>query len=54
MAGRKLKTMSPSTGDENFQKKLLQDFKSFCSNEDNRLVTFWNNSWEAKEKSQVK
>ncbi|KAK9687602.1 Vacuolar membrane-associated protein Iml1 [Popillia japonica] len=34
--------------DTNFQLKLLKDFREFCSNVDNRLKIFWNESWELK------
>ena len=35
---------------EIFQLKMLRDFKDFCSNADNRLVNFWDECWEVKEK----
>lgn len=35
--------------DTNFQLKLLKDFREFCSNSEDRLRTFWQESWEAKE-----
>ncbi|KAI4460798.1 dep domain containing protein 5 [Holotrichia oblita] len=34
--------------DTSFQLKLLKDFREFCSNVDNRLKIFWNESWEIK------
>lgn len=36
---------------ELFQMRMLQDFKDFCSNQNDRLVNFWENCWMAKEKS---
>ena len=36
-----------NTGDENFQDKMLADFRAFCSNTDNRLLDYWE-SCEAK------
>ncbi|CAH0554753.1 unnamed protein product [Brassicogethes aeneus] len=35
--------------DNNFQTKLLKDFREFCANLDNRLKNFWEECWEAKE-----
>lgn len=29
--------------------KVLRDFKQFCANHDDRLKTYWDNSWELKE-----
>lgn len=37
--------------DNNFQLKLLKDFREFCKNCDNRLKNFWNECWEAKDAS---
>ncbi|XP_063975968.1 GATOR complex protein Iml1 isoform X1 [Diachasmimorpha longicaudata] len=54
MISRKWKSLSPSTGDELFHKKIIQDFKHFCSNEDNRLSLFWESCWEMKEKTCTK
>jgi hypothetical protein len=31
------------TGDENSMRKIMQDFRAFCSNKDNRLSQFWEN-----------
>ncbi|XP_053383864.1 GATOR complex protein Iml1-like [Mercenaria mercenaria] len=33
---------SSNTGDEHFQDRMLSDFRAFCSNEEDRLQTFWN------------
>ncbi|XP_076389057.1 GATOR complex protein Iml1 isoform X7 [Megachile rotundata] len=54
MVSRKWKSSSTLAGDELFQKKLIQDFRHFCSNGDNRLVQFWESCWEVKEKSCMK
>ncbi|XP_012252064.2 GATOR complex protein Iml1 isoform X6 [Athalia rosae] len=52
MIGRKWKSSSSSaTGDELFQKKIIQDFRNFCSNHDNRLRQYWESCWELKEKT---
>ncbi|XP_016844784.1 GATOR complex protein Iml1 isoform X2 [Nasonia vitripennis] len=50
MLSRKWKYPTTSTGDELFQKKIIQDFRHFCSNGDNRLKRFWESCWELKEK----
>ncbi|EFN67807.1 DEP domain-containing protein 5 [Camponotus floridanus] len=54
MVSRKWKSLSTSTGDELFQKKIIQDFRHFCSNGDNRLKQFWESCWELKEKTCTK
>ncbi|XP_076544250.1 GATOR complex protein Iml1 isoform X8 [Osmia lignaria lignaria] len=54
MVSRKWKSSSTLAGDELFQKKLIQDFRHFCSNGDNRLRQFWESCWEIKEKSCTK
>ncbi|XP_076220694.1 GATOR complex protein Iml1 isoform X2 [Nomia melanderi] len=51
MVSRKWKLSYTLAGDELFQKKLIQDFRHFCSNGDNRLKYFWECCWEIKEKS---
>ena len=30
-----------ATGDEAFMRRIMADFKSFCENDNNRLVDFW-------------
>uniref|UniRef100_A0A1Y1KCF9 DEP domain-containing protein n=3 Tax=Photinus pyralis TaxID=7054 RepID=A0A1Y1KCF9_PHOPY len=35
--------------DTNFQIRLLKDFREFCENKSDRLQSFWEESWEAKE-----
>ncbi|XP_066226527.1 GATOR1 complex protein DEPDC5 isoform X4 [Saccopteryx leptura] len=37
---------SSATGDEKFADRLLKDFMDFCTNRDNRLVTFWTSCLE--------
>lgn len=37
----KFKSSNPATGDEQFQNKLLEDFRYFCCNKDGRLLNFW-------------
>ncbi|GCC39998.1 hypothetical protein chiPu_0023456 [Chiloscyllium punctatum] len=37
---------SSATGDEKFADRLLKDFSDFCSNKDNRLVSFWESCLE--------
>ncbi|KAL0108782.1 hypothetical protein PUN28_014128 [Cardiocondyla obscurior] len=54
MVSRKWKSLSFSAGDEFFQKKIIQDFRYFCSNGDNRLKEFWESCWELKEKTCTK
>jgi len=54
MVSRKWKSLSLSAGDEFFQKKIIQDFRYFCSNGDNRLKEFWESCWELKEKTCTK
>lgn len=39
---------------EIFQLRMLRDFKDFCSNQDNRLVNFWDECWELKLKASIK
>ncbi|XP_014474175.1 PREDICTED: DEP domain-containing protein 5 isoform X4 [Dinoponera quadriceps] len=54
MVSRKWKSPSTPAGDELFQKKIIQDFRHFCSNGDNRLKQFWESCWELKEKTCTK
>lgn len=42
-------TNSPDA--ELFQLRMLQDFRDFCANRDDRLVRFWENSWATKERA---
>ncbi|EEB16663.1 DEP domain-containing protein, putative [Pediculus humanus corporis] len=51
MVSRRWKCSStPATGDEVFQNKILEDFRQFCSNQDNRLKSFWDESYEKFQK----
>lgn len=43
MVSRRWKWSNPATGDEEFQDKLLEDFRQFCSNKDERLLNLWKN-----------
>ncbi|XP_055702143.1 GATOR complex protein Iml1 isoform X7 [Phlebotomus papatasi] len=38
---------------EIMQLRILRDFKSFCSNQDQRLIAFWDHCWELKEKASI-
>lgn len=38
-----------STENELFQLHLLNDFKEFCANQNDRLLNFWDECWAAKE-----
>ncbi|CAF1121552.1 unnamed protein product [Didymodactylos carnosus] len=42
--GRRWRTIN--TGDERYQDKMLADFRSFCRNDDNRMVLFWDEAYE--------
>jgi hypothetical protein len=39
--------------DELFQLRMLKNFKDFCSNTDGRLLRFWDESWQEKEKLSI-
>ncbi|XP_005093712.1 GATOR complex protein Iml1 isoform X2 [Aplysia californica] len=41
MSSRRWRTSN--TGDEKFQDTMLADFRKFCSNDENRLTSFWEN-----------
>ncbi|GAB0089616.1 GATOR complex protein Iml1 [Sergentomyia squamirostris] len=43
--------ISNSPDGEIIQLRMLRDFKSFCSNHDQRLIEFWDHCWELKEKA---
>ncbi|XP_055688137.1 GATOR complex protein Iml1 isoform X3 [Lutzomyia longipalpis] len=36
---------------EIIQLRMLRDFKNFCTNQDQRLIAFWDHCWELKEKA---
>lgn len=42
---------TPAVGDENFQMRMLRDFKHFCANHEQRLSQFWDQCWEIREKA---
>ncbi|KAG5666359.1 hypothetical protein PVAND_014392 [Polypedilum vanderplanki] len=50
IANKKWKSLSINGTDEIFQLRMLRDFKNFCSNADGRLMKFWDQAWEKKEK----
>lgn len=50
IANKKWKSLVISGTDEIFQLRMLRDFKDFCSNVDGRLLKFWDEAWEKKEK----
>ncbi|XP_052897957.1 GATOR complex protein Iml1 [Anopheles moucheti] len=50
---KKWKSLVIAQTDDLFQLKMLRDFKEFCSNTDQRLVTFWESCWELKEKASL-
>lgn len=50
----KMLTMSNTPDSELFQLRMLQDFKDFCSNQNDRLLSFWENCWIQKEKTFTK
>lgn len=39
---------------EIFQMRMLRDFKDFCSNQDQRLINFWDQCWEVKERNCIR
>lgn len=43
-----------SPDNELFQLKMLRDFKEFCCNQEDRLVNFWDECWEIKEKASIR
>uniref|UniRef100_A0A182PF51 DEP domain-containing protein n=1 Tax=Anopheles epiroticus TaxID=199890 RepID=A0A182PF51_9DIPT len=50
---KKWKSLVIAQSDDLFQLKMLRDFKEFCANADQRLVTFWESCWELKEKASL-
>ena len=53
IANKKWKSLVISGNDEIFQLRMLRDFKDFCSNNDGRLLKFWDEAWEKKEKLSI-
>lgn len=39
--------------EELFQLRMLRDFREFCSNTNGRLLKFWDESWQEKEKLSI-
>lgn len=50
IANKKWKSHTIAGSDEIFQLRMLRDFRNFCSNIDGRLLKFWDEAWEKKEK----
>lgn len=46
---RKSFVLNSSPDGELFQLRMLADFKDFCSNQNDRLVHFWEECWAKKE-----
>lgn len=53
MVSKRWRTGINQAIDNNFQTKLLKDFREFCANSDNRLRMYWEESWEAKETANI-
>ena len=52
MLTRRWRGPNSATGDEQFQNKMLKDFREFCSNQNNRLLNFWDQCWTIREQHQ--
>lgn len=50
---KKWKSLVINQSDEIFQLRMLRDFREFCANTDGRLLKFWDESWEQKEKLSI-
>lgn len=50
---KKWKSLVINGTDEIFQLRMLRDFRDFCSNSDGRLLKFWDEAWEKKEKLSI-
>jgi hypothetical protein len=44
---------SMQTGEERYQDIMLEDFRAFCANDNNRLVNFWKEVNEVANKKMV-
>lgn len=53
IANKKWKSLVINGTDEIFQLRMLRDFKDFCSNVDGRLLKFWDEAWEKKERLSI-
>lgn len=49
---RRWRGPNSATGDEQFQNKMLKDFREFCSNQNNRLLNFWDQCWIIRDQYQ--
>lgn len=52
MLTRRWRGPNSATGDEQFQNKMLKDFREFCSNQNNRLLNFWDHCWMVRDEHQ--
>lgn len=50
---KKWKSFAINGTEELFQVRILRDFKDFCMNNDGRLLRFWDESWQEKEKLSI-
>ncbi|XP_070501407.1 GATOR complex protein Iml1 isoform X4 [Chironomus tepperi] len=50
IANKRWKSHTIAGSDEIFQLRMLRDFRNFCSNMDGRLLKFWDEAWEKKER----
>ena len=50
---KKWKSLVINQSDELFQLRMLRDFTDFCANRDGRLLNFWDECWELKEKLSI-
>lgn len=53
ISNKKWKSLVVNGSDEIFQLRMLRDFKNFCSNADGRLLRFWDEAWEKKERLSI-
>lgn len=53
IANKKWKSLVINGTDEIFQLRMLRNFRDFCSNTDGRLLKFWDESWEKKERLSI-
>lgn len=53
ISNKKWKSFMINGTDELFQLRMLRDFKDFCMNTDGRLLKYWDESWQEKEKLSI-
>lgn len=53
ISNKKWKSLVINGTDEIFQLRMLRDFTDFCSNADGRLLKFWDEAWEKKERLSI-